>query len=200
LCNNYKFGFSVLYNFANNKYEIRLFTYKDKSYEQTKNPPVIFSPQYGNLRNSNYVESSKNEKNVGLVSGEGDEYNAMYAVVGDATGFDRKEVGISGSDISRTEEDGTEYGNRSYINMLIEKGSQELSKLAYVKTFEGTAEVTRNFDYPKDYSIGDIVEIVNEWEISSKVLISEVILSSSTDGLTVVPTFSNLDENESEGD
>ena len=200
LCNNYKFGFSVLYNFANNKYEIRLFTYEDKSYEQTKNPPVIFSPQYGNLRNSNYIESSKNEKNVGLVSGEGDEYNAMYAVVGDATGFDRKEVGISGSDISRTEEDGTEYGNRSYINMLIEKGSQELSKLAYVKTFEGTAEVTRNFDYPKDYSIGDIVEIVNEWEISSKVLISEVILSSSTDGLTVVPTFSNLDENESEGD
>lgn len=196
LCNNYKFGYSVLYNFKENRFEFRFLEYVDKSYEQINNPPVIFSTQYGNLRNSDYIESSSNEKNVGLVTGEGDEYNAMYAIVGEYSGMQRREVGISGSDISRTEEDGTEYGNNSYINMLIEKGIQELSKFKYTKTFEGTTETTRNFNYPEDYNIGDIVEIINEWNISSKVLIGEVVLSISTDGQTVLPTFVNLDGGE----
>lgn len=194
LCNNYKFGFSIMYNFSTGKFEFRFLNYNYKTYDQSVNPPVIFSPQYQNLRNSNYIESAEKEKNVGLVTGEGDEYNAMYAVVGTATGLNRKEVGISGSDVSRTKEDGTEYGNRSYINMLIEKGTQELGKQKYVKTFEGTAEVTRNFNYHTDYDIGDVVEIVNEWGIHSGVLISEVVLSVGTDGWSIIPTFANLDD------
>ena len=157
---------------------------------------MIFSPQYQNLRDSKYIESAEKEKTVGLVTGEGDEYNAMYAVVGSGTGLNRKEVGISGSDVSRTKEDGTEYGNRSYINMLIEKGNQELDKQKYVETFEGTAEVTRNFDYHKDYDIGDVVEIVNEWGISAGVLISEVVMSSDTSGTSIIPTFTNIDNDE----
>lgn len=197
ICKNYKFGFSVLYNFTEERFEFRFLPYNDKTYDQVDNPPVLFAPQYGNLRNSNYLESSEREKTVGLVAGEGDEYNAMYAVVGEGSGLARKEVGISGSDISRTKEDGTEYGNKSYINMLIEKGNQELNKQNYSRTFEGTAETIRNFNYPDDYNIGDIVEIVNEWNIESKVLISEVIMSIGTDGHSVVPTFSNLDD---EGD
>ena len=194
LCNNYKFGFSILYNFTTGKFEFRFLLYNYKTYDQAVNPPVIFSPQYQNLRNSNYIESSEKEKTVGLVTGEGDEYNAMYAVVGSGTGLNRKEVGISGSDVSRTKEDGTEYGNRSYINMLLEKGNQELNKQKYVKTFEGTAEVTRNFNYPDDYNIGDVVEIVNEWGISSGVLISEVVMSVDTSGSSIIPTFANIDE------
>ena len=118
----------------------------------------------------------------------------MYAVVGNATGMNRREVGVSGSDVSRTEEDGTEYGNRSYINMLIEKGTQELGKQKYTKTFEGEAEVTRNFNYPDDYDIGDVVEIVNEWGISAKVLVSEVVMSVSKDNRSIIPTFANLDD------
>lgn len=196
LCNNYKFGFSILYNFGTDKFEFRFLNYKYKTYDQNVNPPVIFAPQYQNLRNSNYIESAEKEKTVGLVTGEGDEYNAMYAVVGSGTGLNRKEVGISGSDVSRTKEDGTEYGNRSYINMLIEKGAQELSKQKYVKTFEGTAEVTRNFNYHEDYDIGDVVEIVNEWGISAGVLISEVVMSMETSGWSIIPTFSNLDDEE----
>ena len=194
LCSNYKFGFSVMYNFNLNRFEFRFINYNDKTYDQNVNPPVIFSSQYGNLRNSNYLESNKNEKNVGFVTGEGDEYNAMYAVVGNATGMNRREVGVSGSDVSRTEEDGTEYGNRSYINMLIEKGTQELGKQKYTKTFEGEAEVTRNFNYPDDYDIGDVVEIVNEWGISAKVLVSEVVMSVSKDNRSIIPTFANLDD------
>ena len=196
LCNEYKFGFSILYNFNTGKFEFRFLNYNYKTYDQNVNPPVIFSPQYQNLRDSKYIESAEKEKTVGLVTGEGDEYNAMYAVVGSGTGLNRKEVGISGSDVSRTKEDGTEYGNRSYINMLIEKGNQELDKQKYVETFEGTAEVTRNFDYHKDYDIGDVVEIVNEWGISAGVLISEVVMSSDTSGTSIIPTFTNIDNDE----
>lgn len=200
LCNNYKFGFSILYNFELSQFEFRFLKYKDKTYDNTLYPPTMFSPQLRNIRNSNYIESIEKEKTVGLVTGEGDEYNAMYAVVGEGTGLNRKEVGISGSDISRTKEDGTEYGNASYINMLKEKGTQELNKQKYTKTFEGTAEITKSFSYPEDYDIGDIVEIVNEWDISSSVLISEVVLGVGTDGISVVPTFASVNDDEEVSD
>ena len=84
--------------------------------------------------------------------------------------------------------------------MLKEKGTQELNKQKYTKTFEGTAEITKSFSYPEDYDIGDIVEIVNEWDISSSVLISEVVLSVGTDGISVVPTFASVNDDEEVSD
>lgn len=194
----YNIGYDIVYDFTNKKFLFSLKQYRYRVYDIEKNPnnsPILFSPGFENLRNSNYIESGVNEKNVALIGGEGDEYNIMYQVInGGQTGLNRKELGVSGSDVARKDDTGWEAGNAEYLQLLKDKGQAELDKNIYTQTYEGTAETIRGYQYPKDFNTGDIVEIINEWGISSEVLISEVVISVSSDGVTVTPTFSTLTE------
>lgn len=240
LCDRFNLGWEVLYDFGTGKFVFKMKAEVDHTYNQTGRNPLIFSPSFENLKNSNYIESSTTEKNAGLITGEGDDDNIMYNVVGNEySGLARKEMSISASDISRISEEGsynvvtprgdenpnllhwyeyingtyvlttdetvdssktyyahiTEYSNRTYLSMILEKGKNELAQHIYTQTYEGTAEAARGYQYLVDYDIGDICEIINEWGISSKVLISEVVYSISTSSISIVPTFSAVDNN-----
>lgn len=201
LGSRFGFGWEVLYDFSTGKFVFKLKPQIDHTYDQVENNPLIFSPSFENIKNSNYIESGVTEKNSGLIIGEGDEHNVMYNVIGNEnTGLNRKEMSISASDISRTKEDGTEYGNATYLSMILEKGKNELAQNIYTQTYEGTAEASRGYQYLKDYDIGDICEIVNEWGISSKVFISEVVYSISTSNISIIPTFAAVDNSSEGGD
>lgn len=195
---NYGFGFDVRYNYTTSKFKISILTGRDCTYEQTDNPILIFSPNFENLKNSNYLNSTAAYKNAALVIGEGDEYNVMYNVIGsDKEGMDRREIAITPSDVSRTEEDGTEYGNSTYLGMLVDKANEEMNKsYKVVEKYDGEAEETYGYEYRNNYQLGDICEIVNEWGISSQVTISEVVLSISTSGITIIPTFASIEDEE----
>lgn len=195
----FNLGWEVLYNFTTGKYVFRIKGEIDHTYNQNERNPLVFSPSFENLKNSNYIESSATEKNSGLITGEGDENNVMYNVIGgEYSGLERKEMNISASDISRKKDDGTEYGNRTYLGMLLTKGENELAQNIYTQTYEGTAEATRGYVYLEDYNIGDICEIVNEWGISSMVLISEVVMSVSVNEVSTIPTFAAIEQNSEE--
>lgn len=194
LCDKYDVGYEVLYNFKMNRFQIHLIRPVDRSYEQTSNNPVIFSPGFENLRNSNYIESISSMRNVALVFGEGDEYNRVSVTVGEASGMERRELYVDASDLQQEKEDGTIYGSTTYKNMLTQRGQSELNKNAYIKTYEGEAETSRGYSYGRDFQIGDIVEIINEYGMSSAVRVSEVVLSESTTGFTVIPTFKAVQE------
>lgn len=195
LCQNYKFGYEVLYNFTTGKFEFELKNYRDCTYQQTDNPAILFSPAFENIKNSNYLESSSNEKNSALIGGEGDEFNIMYQVYGSGKGLDRREVFISGSDVNQKDDStGGMVSNRTYLNMLLEKGKTEMLNYIYTQTYEGTAETSRGYNYPDDFTIGDVVEIINEWGISAEVLVSEVVLSNSTSGYSIIPTFAAIEK------
>lgn len=192
---HYQFGWEVLYDFNSGDFVFGLRNQEDHTYDQIENNPLIFSPSFENLKNSNYIESSATEKNSGLITGEGDENNVMYNVIGNEySGLARKEIHIGASDVSRKEDDGTEYGNAQYLSMLLTKAKNELEQHIYTQTYEGTAEPTRGYVYLQDYNIGDVCEIINEWGISSKVLISEVVMSISTSNISTIPTFSAVDQ------
>jgi len=195
LCSDYGFGWDVLYNFATGKMQLGLKSRTDKSWGQDRNTPLLFSPKFDNLKSSNYIESSVNEKTAGLIIGEGDEYNVMYnAIDVDSTliGLDRKEMTISASDISRKDDSGNEYGNNSYLQMLYSRGSAELKENKYTKVYEGTVNTILGYEYLKDYNIGDICEIVNEYGIESKVLIDEIVLSVNANEINIIPSFMSI--------
>lgn len=194
----FNLGWEILYDFTTCKFVFKLKPEVDHTYDQLDRNPLIFSPSFENLKNSNYIESSSTEKNAGLIAGEGDEYNIMYNVIGsDIAGLERREMHISASDISRKDDStGNEYSNRTYLSMLLTKGENELAQNIYTQTYEGQAEPTRGYKYLEDYDVGDICEVVNEWGISSKVLISEVVLSISTSEISIIPTFSSIDNSE----
>lgn len=72
---------------------------KDRSYDQNTNPYVIFSPNYDNIVNSDYLESIKTLKNVTVVAGEGEGLARSRVVIGNSSGFSRRELYTDARDI-----------------------------------------------------------------------------------------------------
>lgn len=179
--------------------EFSMYFGKDHSYEQTENPYVVFSNEFENIANSNYIESRKNFKNAALVAGEWDTEDREYISVttGDDKGLDRREVLINASDVSSESEDEDEeyMSDEEYYSKLMERGRAKLiSDYSEDVTFDGDVDATRTFIYGRDFSMGDIIEMENEYGISAKVRVTELVRSQDETGYSVVPTFTSLAE------
>lgn len=175
-----------------NLFVFSLYSGIDRSFTQLENPYILFSPKMENIINSDYVESKKTLKNVTFVEGEVKEGQARVAVTvpssGRPTGLDRREIYTDARGVSRTI-DNVEMSLAAYQAQLATKGDAELKKNIFTKSFEAGVETTHTYAYGQDYSIGDIVQIVNEYEIESRVRVSEVVRSQSVTGNDIHPTF-----------
>lgn len=190
LCEANEIGFKVILN-DSNQFVFSLYVGEDRSYEQTTNPYVIFSPSFENIINSNYYTSIANMKNVALVAGEGEGASRKMNVVGEATGLDRRELYTDARDISSDTENGT-LSDTDYLELLRIKGVVDLVDHSADVAFEGEVETTRLFKYAEDFFIGDIVQIANEYGQEGRAYISELVISQSEEGSSVYPTFTAI--------
>jgi hypothetical protein len=195
LCEENNIGFRILLN-DTNQFVFSLYSGVDRSYAQTENPYVIFSPGFGNILNSNYYRSKANFKNVTLVAGEGEGASRKTAIVGSGSGLNRRELFTDARDISSDTEEGT-LTNEEYIAKLQARGNENLSEYNVKTAFEGEVEATRLFKYGKDFFIGDIVQIADEYGHEGRAYISELVISQNEEGFSMYPTFQTIQE---EGD
>lgn len=72
LCKANNIGFRMLPDYENYGYIFELYTGVDRSYNQTALPQIVFSPEYENLINSNYVDSDNTMTNLIYVTNEND--------------------------------------------------------------------------------------------------------------------------------
>lgn len=131
----------------------------------------------------------------------------------DAVGLYRREIFVDASNIDDTyettitEQTGTdENGNAiyetkevdatlsdgEYLPLLSEEGDLELSETLTTTAFEGEIEATRQYVYGSDFYIGDIVQVVNEFDMTSHSRISEVVWCHDLNGISITPTFINV--------
>ena len=148
LCEENNIGFKIILT-DDNKFEFSLYAGADRSYDQTENPYVVFSPNFENIINSNYYSSKANLKNVTLVAGEGEGASRKTTVVGSGSGLDRRELFTDARDISSDTEDG-QLPENEFIAQLTAKGEKNLADHDRVTAFEGEVEVTRLFKYGED--------------------------------------------------
>lgn len=205
LCSERGIGFKVVLS-DSNEFVFSLYSGADRSYEQTDNPYVIFSPNFDNLISSNYIESRSSMKNVTLVSAEDsdnrpEDENAeaplVETAVGNVSGISRREIFTDYGSISRTVRDGeteTTLSDSEVTAMLRQKGKETLSENSEVLSFEGEAETSTMFKYGEDFSIGDIVQVEDHYGHESRARVIELVLSDATDGFSVYPTFSAIPE------
>lgn len=183
MCGEAQVGYKVTLN-DDNQFVFKLYLGADRSYLQDINPYVVFSNDFDNISNTNYVEKMSTYKNATFVKGS-DNYSAN--VEGDEVGLARREVYTDSSGISKD-------SVGSYIQQLASKGKENLEQHRYTISFDGEANPTAMYQYLRDYKIGDIVEIVNEYGIHGQVRISEYIQSDDSDGFKAYPAFVNIDE------
>lgn len=194
LCATYELGFKITLNDMN-QFVFKLYSGTDRSYSQSKNPYVIFSPDFENIINSNYLESKKTLKNVTLVAGEGEGAERKTTIIGNTSGLDRRELFTDARDISSTTDGGT-LSDEEYNKQLKQRGTENMTDYKTTKTFDGQVETTKMFSYGIDFFLGDKVQIVDEDGMELKSRVDEIVRSQDENGYDVYPTFTILDEEE----
>lgn len=218
LCQECKIGWKVLPKGAGG-FEFELFVGTDRSYDQNANPYVVFSPSFENLLNSNYIKSYKAYKNSVYAVGtyqkeviiknkykddngewvveeqttyEEDEVTAWgFSEDSEPTGLARREIFVDNGGVNDGEQGGA-YNAWNAINK--QKGLTELANHRTTTAFEGELEATRQYVYGEDFTIGDIVQIQNEYGIEGTVYISEIVFSQDASGITITPTFTSTED------
>lgn len=190
-CEEAGIGFKVTLN-DNKQFVFELYAGTNRSYDQTENPYVIFSPKFENIINSNYIESKSSLKTVTLVGGEGEGAARRYTTVGGGSGLDRRELFTDARDISSDIGDGETLTDAEYIAQLQQRGKEKLAENTSVTTFEGETETTIMFRYGEDFFNGDIVQIANEYGHETQARILEIVQSEDENGFSVYPTFKTI--------
>lgn len=189
-CETYGFGWDVY--IQNSQYVFQLYKGTDRSYNQTANIPVVFSPEYDNLLSSSYTYSKEEYKNAALVGGEGEGSSQRYATIGTASGMERFEAYVDGGSVSSN---GEIITLDTYLKMLEDYGKNQLSQVSKTETFEGEIIPQGMYTINKDFFLGDIVQITNDKGISAVSRIIEIIYSEDQNGSSVVPTFKDWEVN-----
>ena len=175
------------------KMRFEVFKGIDRSTDNTNgNDPVIFSIEYDNLVESNYLYDVSAWKNAALIGGEGEGSERFYSLIaGTAEGIERRETFIDDSSISKTADEVT-YTDAEYNAMLISDGLQKLAALEPLEDFRGTLNVNGGiWRLGEDYNIGDIVTVQdNELGFYVNVRISEITETQDENGYNVDITYS----------
>lgn len=192
ICETYSVGFKVTADLDNKKFVLSLYVGKDRSYNQTTNPYVVFSPDFENLIASNYYASKRNLKNAALVAGEGEgAERKTVTIAGEASGLDRRELFVDARDISSSTSEG-DLSLSEYNALLTERGNEKLVEYEAAATFEGEVDDGRSFKYGRDYYIGDIVQIINEYGMEGTARVCETVYSQNEEGTAIYPTFTTI--------
>lgn len=191
LCIANGIGFKITLS-DENKFIFKLYSGKDRSYNQLINPYVVFSEKFENLIQTNYMEATSNTKNVTLIAGEGEGESRKTIVLGNVSGLERREMHTDARDLSQTVDD-VVLSEEDYIAQLSQRGLEDLAEHVEEKSFEGSVDTSQMFKFGQDYFLGDIVQIINKYGIGARARITEIIYSQSTSGIETYPTFVILD-------
>lgn len=192
LCDIFSMGFRITLNDAN-QFVFELYYGENRSYSQEENPYVIFSPKFENILNSNYYSSNGEYKNVVLIAGEGEGSARKTSNIGDSEGLTRRELFVDARDISSDIDGERTLSDSEYDSKLKNRGREKLKECSRNTAFEGEVDYFGMFRYGRDYFIGDIVQISNEYGHEGKVFISEVVTSQDNSGYSIYPTFKKID-------
>lgn len=189
ICSLSNLGFKMTLD-ANGTISFSLYSGKDRSYDQLTNPYVVFSPEFENIINSRYTDSDKDYKTIDMVAGEGEGDSRVVELVtvpdGAGQGLKRRETYTDARHIRK--EDGPDYSA-----LLRQKGLEDLSEKSAYRAFDGEVDTVNSFQYDKDFFMGDIVQVANEYGATAKSRVVEFIFSQDEDGSKAYPTFEILE-------
>lgn len=167
-------------------YEFNVWYGTHKHINQTTNNPVVFSEEFGNIKNANYTYSIKEWRNVSYMiwdnAGVDTETPVGNYALGWTESFNRKEMIIN--------------SNKKTSNEAIDEGYSELNKRPHIESFE--AEIIHNLNtmstYGIDWNIGDIVTVqsrslLKDTLLSIDVLVTEVEETYSEGLYSINATF-----------
>lgn len=185
LCVTYNYGFEFEWNGAG--FTINLYKGLDRSYDQSENTFVVFSPKFENLGNTEYIKDTSNYANCCVVGGEGEGSQRVFVEVfpEDLEGFYRRYIYV---DARQSSSDN--LSANQYRQMLREDAVEALEQTKTTTSFNGEILNYNNYTYGVDYNLGDKVSVINEYGIRGNTTITEITEVEDESGYRLVPTLS----------
>lgn len=180
-------GFRFKPDFTLKKIVFDLYRGIDRSLSQSDRGRVIFSDSYNNLQNAEYSDNDQLLKTVCYVGGQGEGSERVYVTVGDdtTTGLERREIFLSASDIMPDE-----MTEEEYLAALEQRGQDKLNESVISETFECVTESYGNFEYKRDYDLGDIITVKkDDWGIVKDLRITEITEIYEHEKMMIEPTL-----------
>lgn len=185
-------GYRVAVDLPAKKLLFQVYKGRDLTAGQTANPPAIFSNEFENVLDQQYVDSLHNYRNVALVAGAGEGVDRKLVTVGQSTGLDRFELFVDARDLREEDEEGNPIQEADYLEMLKSRGQSKLTECADLQTFESRINVRSNLRYKEDFDLGDIVTCTSKkWGVTIDVRITEVEEIYEQNGFSLNVTFGN---------
>lgn len=190
ICIEQNYGFKL--TFANGIFTFDLYRGTDRSFDQTANTHVIFSPAFENLGNTDYSRDKSTYYNAVYVAGEGEGANRTIVNVVSSenpTGLFLREKWIDARNTSSNTEQ-TTLTPEEYNNVLQQQGNEELGISKETTDFSGEILDSNVYIYGVDYDLGDKVAIVNEYGVTGTATVTEMTEVEDESGYKIYPTLS----------
>ena len=203
-CQDYEIGFKITLEDINidgtdyyNQFVFRLYEGTDRSFAQTENLWVIFSRDFDNIISTDYIDDTSTWRNFSVVAGE-EGASPSYLMYGDiekegnvyiTTGINHRELYVDARDLQNEELEGA-----TYKEALAMRGAEGLNENSKTIEFTGEVEAKREFIYSRDFFMGDIIQITNEYGIEGKARVVEYIHNDTDAGTEAYPTFEAIQD------
>ena len=171
-------GWYIYPDFNLKKWIFDIYNGRDFSVSQNINPPVIFSPEFDNIKSQEFIDSLIGFGNYAIVAGQGEGAKREIVMLGSKdTGLDKHVIFVDARDIENPVD-------------LPARGEAKLAGHKRVLSFQSEVLPTGPFQYGKDWDVGDIVTVQNkDWGIAMDVRIAEVEEVYEASGFKLNVTF-----------
>lgn len=165
------------------------------------NDPVVFSQSLSNIEKTEYVNNSKNYKNIAYVAGEGESAERKWYEI-DKTeqfeyGFGRRELWIDARDIQSQDHNGNEISSTEYDKLIYQRADEKFAENEKQVTYDSTITRINKYRYGVDYQLCDWCTIVdNELGIEVDAQVTEVTrtITESDDITDVRFSYGTIDK------
>lgn len=191
LSNISNLGHRINLDTINKKLVFEVYKGLDRSVNQEINAKCIFSKEFENILEQEYVDSLNNYKNLCLIGGVGEGTARKLATIGNSIGLDRFEVFADQKSLSN-EVDSVVMSDTDYTNLLIGKGNEILAETKEIQTFDSKINLNSNLKYHVDFELGDIVTYLSKkWNVTVDSRITEIEEVYEESGQQINITFGN---------
>lgn len=197
IANTYEVGMTITLESATiATYSLQFLSYKgiDRTSRQSTQPVVRFSPEMDNLIGIKELRSIQNLKTMVYSFASADPMRQPTAAAmvknSNLTGFDLRALMTFEDDLTTDVVEGDEV---ICAKMLQERAMKALGASTYIKTIDGEIVPNFQYQYGRDYGLGDLIEVQGHSGISQISRVTEYIRAQDEAGEKAYPTVAMLE-------
>lgn len=165
LCQANSLDFHLRFDPDSAGFVFEVFAVTNRSIHQQIVSPVVVSSSLDDILSSSYFSSTENWKNFAYIAGEGTGSDRQYATletVEQISSYRRRELFVDARDL-QSKNGATTISPEDYTNMLVQRGSEKLTKYNRIQQFEAVIRNNpKSYVYGVDYFLGDTITVIDE--------------------------------------